>query len=222
MTPVAGHIIAAVTGTEAAALPDEGASPGGIRRRLMAAAAELIAEKGYEGAGVQEIASRAGLTTGAIYSRYKGKAELLADAIRSAASPELDQLFTTGDPVLSASELIGRAGSQLVTRGQGLNPALLLEAFVAARRDPEVAEVMRDHLEQVRRTFARLIDFGRRNGDLDPGLDTESVVHFSHAVGLGFLVYETVGVPGPDPDAWVELIGRLVDAIRAPEREESQ
>jgi TetR/AcrR family transcriptional regulator, transcriptional repressor of aconitase len=36
------------------------------RERLLAAAAEVFAEKGYDRAGVQEIAHRAGFTTGAI------------------------------------------------------------------------------------------------------------------------------------------------------------
>ena len=38
----------------------------------------MFAEKGYAGAGVAEIARRAGVTTGAIYSRYRGKDDLLA------------------------------------------------------------------------------------------------------------------------------------------------
>ena len=37
---------------------------------LIDAAAEVFAERGYDGAGVAEIARRAGVTTGAIYSRY--------------------------------------------------------------------------------------------------------------------------------------------------------
>src|SRR4051794_26346167 len=56
--------------------------PDDTTTRLLIAAAEVFAEKGYDGAGVAEIARRAGLTTGAIYSRYSGKAELLAEAIR--------------------------------------------------------------------------------------------------------------------------------------------
>ena len=49
------------------------------RARLVDAAAEVFSERGYDGAGVQEIARRAGLTTGAIYGRFTGKAELLRD-----------------------------------------------------------------------------------------------------------------------------------------------
>ena len=43
-----------------------------IREKLVASAAVVFAEKGYDGAGVAEIARRAGYTTGAIYGRFTG------------------------------------------------------------------------------------------------------------------------------------------------------
>ena len=52
----------------------------GTRSRLLDAAVEVFAEDGYEGARVQEIARRAGLTTGAIYAQFRNKAELLQQA----------------------------------------------------------------------------------------------------------------------------------------------
>src|SRR5690606_8905056 len=63
------------------------------RDQLIAAAGAVFAEKGYDGAGVQEIARRAGYTTGAIYGRFKGKAELLLAAIEAHTNDELEQLF---------------------------------------------------------------------------------------------------------------------------------
>ena len=59
------------------------------RERLVEAAAAVFAERGYDGAGVQEVARRAGLTTGAIYGRFSGKAELLREAIAASSSDEL-------------------------------------------------------------------------------------------------------------------------------------
>ena len=58
--------------TAAVAAPDADDGPVEIdetRAALLAAAAEVFAEKGYEGARVAEIARRAGLTTGAILCR---------------------------------------------------------------------------------------------------------------------------------------------------------
>ncbi len=46
------------------------------RAKLLAAARELIREKGYERTTLQEVASRAGMTSGAIYGNFKNRDEL--------------------------------------------------------------------------------------------------------------------------------------------------
>jgi AcrR family transcriptional regulator len=165
---------------------------------------------------VQEIARRAGLTTGAIYSRFSGKAELLAEAIRAESPNQLDQLLSAGDRTPDAARLIAKVGSQLPVRGPTRKQFLLLEAFIAARRDPDLAVALRADLRDARANFTRLIELGQRLGDLDPELDTESVVHFAQAVAFGFLVYEAIDAPQPDVERWTHLIQRLVDALRPP------
>ena len=63
------------------------------RRRLRAVAGEVFAEKGMNGARLDEIAERAGVTKGAIYSHFSGREDLLVEACRSAmASLRLLQL----------------------------------------------------------------------------------------------------------------------------------
>src|SRR5437899_6727995 len=106
------------------------------RDRLVAAAAEVFAEKGYDRAGVQEIARRAGLTTGAIYGRFTGKAELLHAAIEDQTTDEHDELFNQHRFDGQASAILRTVGSHLVTPtcDDADEGALLLEAFVAARR----------------------------------------------------------------------------------------
>ena len=85
---------------------------GDVRARLIEAAADVFAEKGYEGAGVQEIARRAGLTTGAIYSRFSGKADLLAATIEARR-----RLYLTGQPAgLASGWLSAQWGSVTASR----------------------------------------------------------------------------------------------------------
>jgi AcrR family transcriptional regulator len=184
--------------------------------RLVAAAAEVFAEKGYDGAGVAEIARRAGLTTGAIYSRYSGKAELLAEAIRSTMADEFDVLFAQHRFQGRAADLLETVGSHLIARSPGPERALLVEAFVASRRDAEVAEVMRQHLAERAERLGGVIDASKAVGLVDPTIDTAAVVHFAHAVGLGFLLYEAVDVTHPDPAAWDDVIHRVVRSGVAP------
>src|SRR5476651_1230221 len=71
------------------------------RERLLAAARIVFARSGFHGASVEEIASEAGFSTGALYSNFEGKEDLflvlmereideysreISDAVRERAS----------------------------------------------------------------------------------------------------------------------------------------
>jgi AcrR family transcriptional regulator len=189
------------------------------RVRLLDAAAAVFAEKGYDGAGVQEIARRAGLTTGAIYGRFKGKAELLREVIAQCSSDELDELFNQHRFEGHASDIVLVAGSHLVDRRDAdvqRGDALLLEAFVASRRDPEIRDAVRALMDERADRLGAVLETAKADGSLDPTLDTASLVAFCHAVGLGFLIYDALGVDLPDSQPWEQLITRLVAAVATP------
>ena len=50
-----------------------------FRRRILAAAAEIFAERGFASASIDEVAKRLSATKGLVYHRYRSKGELLAD-----------------------------------------------------------------------------------------------------------------------------------------------
>jgi len=186
------------------------------RDRLVAAAAQVFADKGYDGAGVQEIARRAGFTTGAIYGRFRGKAELLLAAIEAQSDSEFDQLFAEHNFQGRPTDIISRVGTHLVTEEFDSGQALLLEAFVAARREPEVAVMLRRVIEHRTENLVALIIEAQRTGGIDPELDTLSIVRFCHAVALGFLLFGAIDLPRPQPGPWEDLIHRLVEAVADP------
>jgi AcrR family transcriptional regulator len=187
------------------------------RARLIDAAAEVFAEKGYDRAGVQEISRRAGLTTGAIYGRFSGKAELLQAAIESRTTDELDELFASHQFDGHATDVLKVVGSHLVTHsvaGAHEEGALLLEAFTAARRDTEVRESIVQVLQERAASLAELVEAAKADGSVDPDLDSDSIVTFCHAVGLGFLLFDAIQFPLPTEQPWEQLITRLVAALR--------
>jgi len=191
-----------------------GADP--TRDRLIEAAAAVFAEKGYDGAGVQEIARRAGFTTGAIYGRFRGKAELLFAAIEAHTTNELEQLFAEHRFDGRVTDILTTVGSHLVTGPFDDGQALLLEAFVAARRDPEVAELMRELLQHRATTFAALVEDAKASGLVVTELDTEAIVRFCHAVGFGFLLFGAIDLEQPAAGPWEQLIAQLVRALGDP------
>ncbi|HEX6237168.1 MAG TPA: TetR/AcrR family transcriptional regulator [Acidimicrobiales bacterium] len=188
------------------------------RDRLLAAAAAVFAEKGYDRAGVQEIARRAGFTTGAIYGRFTGKADLLLAAMEAQSDDEFEALFAEHRFEGPATDILVTVGSHLVTEKFDDGQALLFEAFVAARRDPEVAGMLRRVIHQRADTLTALVDEAKRTGAIDPDLDTLSIVRFCHAVGLGFLLLGAIDLSRPEPGPWEALIDRLVTAVGRDQR----
>jgi AcrR family transcriptional regulator len=186
------------------------------RDRLIEAAAAVFAEKGYDGAGVQEIARRAGFTTGAIYGRFRGKAELLLAAIEAHTTNELEQLFADHRFDGRVTDILTTVGSHLLTDPFDDGQALLLEAFVAARRDPEVAELMRELLDQGGEGLRPLVEDAKASGLVVDDLDTGAIVRFCHAVGFGFLLFGAIDLEPPASAPWERLIGQLVRALGQP------
>ncbi len=182
------------------------------RARLVDAAAEVFTERGYDGAGVQEIARRAGLTTGPIYANFRGKADLLAEAIESRSSHEIEALLGLTD--CSPTELLAALGRSLARPKPNDVNALLVVAVVAARRDTEVATALRVHVQREIDQLGILITRARDAGEIDDDLATVALARFCLALAFGSVALDTLGVDPPDPKEWSAVITRLVSALR--------
>jgi len=180
-----------------------------IRAALVDAAAQVFAEEGYSGARVQSIAERAGLTTGAMYNRFTGKSELLLEALDLHTSTLVHELASAE---LSATDLLETVGVALLD-DQSPASALLLEAFMAARREEDIADRLRPRLADERARLAKLVDADKDGGVIHQDLDTNAVVTFCQSVALGMRMLSVIDVEMPDPKAWQEVISVLLTSI---------
>lgn len=89
------------------------------RDHLLEAAAQVLSERGFHGASLDEVASVAGFTKGAVYSNFKNKEDLFLALLETLHEREMDELHTT----LEASEV---------------PPESRLEDFVKFMREPPV------------------------------------------------------------------------------------
>lgn len=180
------------------------------RDRLLAAAVEVFVEQGYDGARLQDIARAAGLTTGAVYANFRGKSELLFAAIGARADLEMDALLEateTHDP----RALLEVLGDRLVAERR--QPPLLVDAIAAARRDPALAEGMRDRLGARERLLTEIVERAKADGSLDSTLDAGVFARFGLTLAMGALVLRAVQLEPPAEGAWHDLISRLLDAV---------
>src|SRR6202521_6258109 len=67
------------SGGQATARMTREQSKANTRERLLGAARSVFASSGFHGASVEEIASKAGFSTGALYSNFDGKEDLFLE-----------------------------------------------------------------------------------------------------------------------------------------------
>jgi AcrR family transcriptional regulator len=180
--------------------------------RLLAAAADLFAEKGYEQAGVAEIARRAGVTTGAIYSRYTGKAGLLQDAVKNHAPDEITRLLRAEDNSQSPKDILADIGEHLLDDLHE-STGIFIEALVAARRDPDLAIVLHQLAAEEDGEVAKIIEAAQASGSIDQDLDNLALVRLAHAIGYGMNVTRLLGLELPTKDSWTDVINRVINSF---------
>lgn len=183
-----------------------------IRSALIDAAGQVFAEQGYSGARVQSIAERAGLTTGAIYNRFSGKSELLLEALDRHTNQLLEDM---ADAEMGARDILQTVGVALLD-DESPASALLLEAFMAARREEDIAERLRPRLADERARLAKLVDAEKSEGLLSNELDTGALVTFCQSVGLGMRMLSVIDAQMPAPGAWQEVITKLIESLSHP------
>ena len=183
------------------------------KERLVTAAIEVFRRDGYERARVQDIARAAGLTTGAIYANYRGKAELLSEAIGERTTREIEWLLHES-PNQSPRELLSLLADRLLRR-DGEKP-LFLEAVVASSRDPELANLLRVAVTARESRLGALVERAKQSGEIDPNVDTEVMTRFCVMLAFGAFVLRAFDVPSRDAGEWHALIDRLLGAL-APE-----
>jgi len=183
------------------------------RERLLRAAADVFAERGYDGTRVADIATAAGVSNGALYAHFPSKADLLVDALRTHGRRLLADLFAA-DPDRSITDMLLAIGRWLPRR-RDPSGYLIVEALVAARRDQDVARPMRDYIGERAGWLSELVRLAQAGGELDPALSPNALAHFCLLLAMGSaLVPPSLHAVGDDE--WAALLARLATALTPP------
>ena len=180
------------------------------RERLLRAAADVFAERGYEGTRVADIAAAAGVSNGAMYAHFASKADLLVAALRAHGRRLLADLFAT-DPGRPVADLLLAAG-RLLPRRRDARGYLIVEALAAARRDEDVARPLRDYVGERAGWIAGLVRAAQAGGELDPALSPDALAHFCFLLSMGSALV-TPDLHAVDDGQWAALLTRLVAAL---------
>ncbi|MGV3759396.1 MAG: TetR/AcrR family transcriptional regulator [Actinomycetota bacterium] len=169
------------------------------RVRLLDAAASACADQGFDGATLQEIARRAGVTATAVYNHFDSREALLyAAGVRSLSR------MTVAVEGSGPGDFLGVAQAYL-RPDMAQTRRLLAELHLASRRDPALAALLEDWHAEVATDLASLLD-------ADP--DPLATVKALFLVLLGLCHLEDLDAVQADPDALSERVGAMVEALR--------
>jgi AcrR family transcriptional regulator len=192
--------------------PDESPPVDELRERLLTAAAAVFARRGYDGTKIVDIVRESGLSTGAVYGRFRSKNDLLREAVVTRAAG-VTNVYEVGDG--RVADLITAWGTNITEPLTDLE-AMRIEAYVTARREPEVRDAIGVAHQAWERSMRSYVDDARRDGTLGEGIDPAHVIFFLRVFTLGMLVHRGAGVPVPDPAGWAGFLRRLIGSFGAP------
>ncbi|PXY20712.1 TetR/AcrR family transcriptional regulator [Prauserella muralis] len=174
-----------------------------VRQRLLAAAAELIPERGWTAVSTRVLAERAGVTPSVVHYHFPSVSAVLNEAALDVMRRVLDELDAVLDGAASAAEVIDAvlASAQEVA---GSDPTLLLvvESYLAASRDDGLREQIGTLVTEFRGRLARRLG---EHGVAAPA-DTAAVLA---ATLDGVFLHRGLG-SGPDLTAVASVLHRLV------------
>lgn len=181
------------------------------RRALLDAAGAVFARKGFDAASIADIATEAGVTSGSIYSHFGSKAGLLAATLADVFddSPVHQAASSANDSVLGYLSFVGAA----MSKANEQEVSLMLEATVAAKRDPEVAQMVSEWLSAGEVELADELRAGQDAGLVDSTASPEAIARLTTMLALGWYLVSASEVEPVDPDAWAALIERMVASI---------
>jgi TetR/AcrR family transcriptional regulator, cholesterol catabolism regulator len=184
-------------------LPDKS-----TRDRILDAAGELFALRGFDATSVDAIAERAGLTVGALYRHFKTKGELLLDVIRRALTSLPIARHMRGDS--ARPDLLPEMVQLYMAPASRKLRRLVIELHTAASRDPRVARLFRDFSERMAGDTRTRIESGLRDGTLEPNFDPDLSARFLMVLIAGLAHVDTLYPALTGNADWRKLVMEVV------------
>lgn len=186
-------------------------SKANTRERLLAAARSAFAESGFHGASVEEIATRAGFSTGALYSNFDGKEDLFLVLMEREIEEHAREIAEAVAKRPSVSERATGGARRWMTMIEREPELLLLfmEFWAYGVREPAVRPKVAERFAQVRRLLTRLIEDGVREFELELALPAEQLAIAVDALADG-IARQRLADPAAVPD---ELMGTVLSLL---------
>lgn len=183
--------------------------PVSTRARILAEAERLFAESGFDGVSMPAIAEAAGITPGAIYRHFDGKAELffqvIGRAVDAAAAPALTA--TAGIGAIPAMVADFAAAPQQRLR------KMAVEVHYAAAKNPRVRCLLRRYVDRDAGAMAAGFAAAQAAGEMASGPDPALLAVAVLVFVMGQMHLDTLAPQLVGDAAWRAFVEELVATL---------
>ncbi|WP_421382222.1 TetR/AcrR family transcriptional regulator [Bacillus salacetis] len=187
------------------------------QQKILEAALEIFAEKGFSATSTNEIAKKAGVAEGTIFRHYKTKKDLLLSIV----APTMAKLIA---PFIIRD--INKVLNTKYERYEDFLKAMILnrQAFLKENMTafriliqeipfhPELKDQFKEHVaSKVFQRFQKVVEFYKEKGQIID-LPTEAVIRFTASSVFGFLLIRHLFLPEAqwDDEKEIELTVRMI------------
>jgi AcrR family transcriptional regulator len=143
----------------------------GLDRRILHAALELLASRGYAGFRLDELAKRAGVAKTTILRRWPSKAAITAAAVEQLALQTTD--VPASETLRGDLHALLSSAVAVFTNGHGdFVPRLIRESG----HHPEIADLLHTVIHTRRLAYRRALNRAIARHELDPEVDQELII----------------------------------------------
>lgn len=191
------------------------------RQQILAAASRCFVRKGLHRTSMQDIIDESGLSTGAIYSYYKGKDEIfqaIADARHRREAQLLSDALDSAELEDALRTLAETFVAALADPQGRLERLVSIDLWAEALRNRELAAIVRRGVDQPREAIADILRRAQQRGELPPDVDADGLARVVVA-GFHGLVLQQAWDKSLDIEPFLATARRLMQALVAQARE---
>jgi AcrR family transcriptional regulator len=188
------------------------------RQRLLKAAGEVFAERGYDRASLDDVAEAAGLTKGAVYSSFASKDDLLYALMRERIGERLALVAAAVERQATVGEITRDAGSGLaeLMSSQSDWHLLFIEFWARAVRDPKLHDEFARERRSVRGLIARSLEERAAEAKLNLPAPAEQLAVAVLALSNGIAIEHLADPDTVDPAIFGVILSLLLDRLLTP------
>ncbi|MEV0332714.1 TetR/AcrR family transcriptional regulator [Nocardia sp. NPDC050717] len=180
-------------------------------QRIVDAALDVLATRGWRNASVAEVAERAGVTRGAIQHHFKDRDGLFTASVQHIMETRVQEIEAFQHTVAPGADTTRETVHRVVELHQGPTFKAALQLCIAASGDPVLApRVAAMELEVGARSFWALIELLRLDGN-NPTVRTTVQAFLDSARGLGLagMLNDDSRRRGQVADRWAQMLDDL-------------